>query len=119
MNDPISSTQKERLGIGELPVPSDSAPDVPPEIKELGVEGRHETQSPILTDAKAAEAGIELAKESTQHSTTPSGLVILSQGSIKASAILKAHKKVTESIVWLATLILKQFKRMEPSQKGV
>ena len=39
MNDPISSTQKERLGIGELPIPSDSAPDVPPEIKELGVEG--------------------------------------------------------------------------------
>lgn len=108
---PVSSAQKERLGVGELPVPSDSAPDVPPEIQELGVESRHETQGPVLIDAKAARAGIELAKESIPHPITPSGIVKIPGDPSSASRLRKAYQNTANSITWLIRIAVKQFKR--------
>lgn len=82
-------------------------PAITPEVAEAGVEVVSER--PPLPDA-AQKLGVTHAKESTPVQTQPTGQVQLPMTKQQAHQTLKLHKKVTDSIVWLAFLILRQFK---------
>ena len=91
----------------EFVKPSETEPALSKELQEMGVESVPNT--PDL-DQDHADAGIVHAKESVPVKTEPSGTVQLPMTQTQAQSILKLHKKVSDSVVWLATLILKQFK---------
>ena len=87
--------------------PSESEPQISQELKEIGVESV--SHIPTLTE-EHRQAGIYHAKESVPVPTEPTGSVQLPMSQAQAQSVLKLHKKVSDSIVWLAALILKQFK---------
>lgn len=110
-----SPLQKEREVIGlakaknslsEVIQASEIAPELSQEEKEAGVEAVSHGQN-LTTEHK--EAGIYHAKESTPVSTSPSGMVSLPMTKQKAQSVLKTYK-ITDSIKWLAALILKLLK---------
>lgn len=97
----------------EFVKPSEPEPQVPSELKEMGV--KPVSHVPTLTD-EHQQAGIYHAKESVPVSAEPSGMVKLPMTKMEAQSVLKMHKKVSDSIKWLASLILKYFKT---SQKPI
>ena len=113
---PVGSVHKEQgpaapvVQTSEFIKPSDSEPQITKELSEIGVEAVSHT--PALTK-EHQDAGVYHAKESVPVATEPAGIVALPMTQTQAVSILKMHKKVSESILWLATLILKQFKLLK------
>lgn len=101
---PVSSPQKEYEGV----FASEPEPKLHAEVIETGVE--KVSEMPLTYDHE--RIGIKLAKESVPVQTAPSGIVQLPLTNKSAKSILKAHKKVTDSILWLAILVLRQLKKM-------
>lgn len=95
--------QKEK----EFITASEPTPKILPEVKDAGVEEVKDAL-PLTEEHKAL--GIEHAKESTPVVTEPSGIVGSPLTKAQAKQIIKMHKKIADSIVWLAMLVLKQFK---------
>lgn len=89
--------------------PSEPEPVIHPELTKVGVE--KVTEFPTLT-IEQKKIGITLAKEAVPVSTIPTGTVQLPLTQQQAKKIVGFHKKVSESIVWLATLVLRQVKIM-------
>ncbi len=89
--------------------PSEVEPIIHPEVSEHGVEAVSDHESLQLTD-EHKKIGIESAKESTPVATQPTGRVQLPMTEEEAKQAVKIHKKVSDSIVWLAQLILKHAK---------
>lgn len=89
--------------------PSEKEPQIHPEVAEAGVE--RVSSTPELTP-EAQKTGLRLAKESTPVSTQPSGAVQLPISEQKSKNILRFHKKVANSVTWLAVLVLKHFKKI-------
>lgn len=116
---PSVSIHKEQAPVAVSPEqvmqPTEAPPQLHPEVLASGVE--HVTPMPPLTSSQQ-QAGIELAKESVPHPVSPSGMVQLPLTAQQAQQVVKTHKKVTDSIFWLATLILMQFKRMHGKLTG-
>lgn len=114
---PVSVPQKEQesvlvsSGAGSVEgiKPSEPEPVIHPELIKVGVE--QVSELPKLT-AEQEKIGITLAKEAVPVSTAPTGTVQLPLTQQQAKKIVGFHKKVSESIVWLATLVLKQAKIM-------
>ncbi|MCL5010504.1 MAG: hypothetical protein M1289_02780 [Patescibacteria group bacterium] len=106
-----STAGKEQEGVpvdaGELIRPSEPELSISDEEKEAGAEGV--SQYPKLSE-EHAKIGIRHAGEGVPASAVPSGMVQLPMDSQKATGILRMHKKVSESIVWLAELVLRQIK---------
>lgn len=101
---PAGSLQKEHESI----FASEQEPKLHAEVIEAGVE--KVSKMPMTSDHE--RVGIKLAKESVPVQTAPSGAVQLPLTKQQAKSILKAHKKVTDSILWLAILVLRQLKKM-------
>ncbi|MFH1186599.1 MAG: hypothetical protein V1697_00305 [Candidatus Levyibacteriota bacterium] len=97
-----------------LVLSSEKEPELHPEVKTAGVE--IVSEAPKLTK-EDAEAGITYAKEATPVETEPSGKVQLPMTEQKAEETLKMHKKIAESIRWLALSVLRQIKMMKGSVK--
>lgn len=112
---PISPPQKEQQPVvsaapqEELIKPSETEPVVYPELSEIGVEKVSEAPKLSVEDQTA---GLSLASESTPVVTKPTGAVQLPMTEREAKQVLKMHKKIADSIVWMATLIIKHFKRI-------
>lgn len=110
---PSVSIHKEQAPVAVSPEqimqPTEKAPELYPEVAEVGVE--HVVQMPALTPSQQ-QAGVAFAKESIPHPTSPSGMVQLPMTTEQAQQVVKTHKTVTDSIYWLATLVLMQVKRM-------
>ena len=110
---PAGSIQKEQGPVvltsptAEFIKPSEQAPQISKELLEMGVESV--SNVPDLTK-QHQEAGIDHAKESVPVAAEPTGAVQIPMTQNQAQTNLKLHKKVSDSIVWLATLILKYFK---------
>lgn len=111
------SGQKESAPIVVQDVPHAPSPleasqkevQLAPEVAEIGVEAVSEM--PTLVQ-EHAEAGIELAKGAVIPQTQPSGVVQLPMTEEEALKIVKLHKKVADSIFWLATLVLMHIKKI-------
>ena len=114
---PVSLPQKEQAPIisdtskdqgAELIKPSEPEPNIPQEVKDVGVEAVKET--PQLTEEHKV-AGIEHAKESTPVSTQPLAKVKLPMSEEEALKIIKTTKN-SDSKHWLAVLIEKIYKQL-------
>lgn len=120
---PVSGIQKE-LQVGPISQPTtetlikptETEPVLSPEVSEAGVEA-HDYETIHLTEEQK-KAGILPAKEATPMPTEPSGMVHLPMDPKKAHIVLKTHKKIADSIVWLALLVLKQVKMMHQKVTG-
>lgn len=95
--------------------PTEAPLQLHPEVAESGVE--QVVQMPPLTQQQQ-QAGITFAKESVPHPVNPSGMVQLPLTVAQAQQVVKMHKKVTDSIFWLATLILLHIKRIHGKLTG-
>lgn len=95
--------------VSEVLKPTEPEQNIQKEVLEAGIE--KVSDRPILTPTHT-KFGIKLAKESTQVSTTPSGMVRLPMTEEEAIKNIKLHKKITDSARWYIWLILKQFKIM-------
>ncbi len=89
-----------------LITPSEQEPQIPKEIEHI-VE-KVENQ-PVLTE-EHKKIGLELAKEATLAVTQPIGIVQLPMTEEEALKVIKLHTKISNSILWLAKLVLKQIK---------
>lgn len=109
---PVSPPQKEQEGLVSdyLKASEIAKPEISKEVSEAGVEAVSEVPQITIEHKKA---GLEPAKESVPVQVGPQGLVNLPMGQTQAQSILKLHKKVTESVTWLAMLILRQFQIMQ------
>lgn len=90
-----------------LIAPSETEPEIVKELADIGVEKVSHTPT-ITEDHK--NAGLELAKESVPVTTAPSGMIQLPITEEEAVKTVKFHKKISDSIVWLAMIILRQIK---------
>lgn len=89
--------------------PSEIEPNIHHEAAEVGVETVSEM--PKLTE-EHAKVGIGLSKEATPVQTSPSGAVQLPMTAKQAKNIMKTHNKITDSVLWLAVLVLRQIKKI-------
>ncbi|MBI4079025.1 MAG: hypothetical protein HY429_01880 [Candidatus Levybacteria bacterium] len=121
---PISGVQKEHEVLGAplqssetLLTPVETKPALSPEVEKAGVEVPLEHEPPQIPH-EAQEAGLAHAKESAPLPTTPSETLVLPMDPKQAHIILKTHKKISDSIVWLAMLVLRQVKMMHEKVIG-
>ncbi len=108
---PVGQSNKEAAPLTmpqEMMQPSEAEPTLHPEVQEAGVVAVSDVPNLTLEDQKA---GIEPAKESVPVSTAPKGVVTLPTQQ-QAEAVLKKNK-VTDSIAWMATLVLRVLKQKE------
>lgn len=111
---PVSIPQKEYGAISSIDSsdfikPSEVEPDIHNEAADAGVE--KVTEMPKLTE-EHVKAGIKLSKEAVSVQTSPTGTVQLPMTAKQAKNIIKSHKKITDSVLWLAVLVLRQIKKM-------
>lgn len=107
---PVIQKEQEGLPASEFIKPSFEEPVLHPEVAEAGVEKVSELPG---INEEHEQIGVKLAKESTPVSKEPSGIIQLPSTYQKAQQVMKTHKKVSDSILWLYTLIIKQFKGKE------
>lgn len=111
---PVGQMHKEQELV-QTPVPealvepSETEPALHPEVEGAGVEKVSHVPDLTLEDKKA---GLQLAKESTQVSTQPSGVVQLPMTEEETLKQLRFHRKVADSVSWWLISILRQFKMM-------
>lgn len=105
---PVGSVQKETGHVSDFVKPTEHAPKISPELRKAGVEEspNHEVPKLSLEDKKA---GLGLAKEHTPVVTQPTGSVKLPMTGQQAKLAL--HKKISDSMRWLALLVLRQLKK--------
>lgn len=113
--NPVGSTQKETgpasnaaAAVSEFVKPTEQAPRISPELQKAGVEHSPDTPVPKLT-LEDRKAGLGLAKEHVPVITEPSGQVKLPMTQQQAKVAM--HKKVSDSVRWLAMLVLRQLKK--------
>lgn len=96
---------------------SEVAPRLHPEVAEAGVEAVSE--KPEITQ-EHKDLGIEPAKETVPVKTQPSDSVVIPNAPLseqKAREVVKLHKKISQSILWMAASMLRQVKKNRRLQK--
>ena len=88
--------------------------DVAPEVLQAGVTETPKEEIVIPEDVQAA--GVVQVGNATPIPEAPT-LIHLPMTEEKAQGVLKMHKKVKESVTWLAMLIVKQFQQLQFMQK--
>lgn len=106
MTDNVSTQKKETEPYIS---PSETEPVVDEELEKAGVIAQKET--PSLTQ-EHVEIGVKHSMESNPAPTEDSGKVVLPFTESEAEELLKENKDKSLSIVWLASQVLRQFKRM-------
>lgn len=106
-DSPVSSAVKE-----QEPIPyvkkSETEPIIDQELKEAGLESKVET--PKLTE-EHEKIGIRHAKESVPIVQETKATVQLPMTMSQIKKITQVHKKVSDSILWFALLVLRQIKK--------
>ncbi|MCL4354179.1 hypothetical protein M1349_01770 [Patescibacteria group bacterium] len=115
---PVGSLNKEVGAFSREPIirPSEAAPKLHPEVAEAGVETVAE--KPELKE-EHRKVGIEHAKESTPVKTEPSPGIIIPNSPMteaKAREVLKLHKKISNSVLWMAVSMIRQIKKNRNSK---
>ena len=86
---------------------TDEKPEIPAQLKELGVES---VSDEVEIPYEAKKAGLAPSKQAVPAQTMPDGTVFIPLTSSESFSILKMHKDITEAIVWLATWCIRQLK---------
>ncbi len=114
-SQPVSTPVKEGEPGGksnEWLTPSSPEVAIEKELKEIGVEGTHEAD-----DGAASQELTKVREELILSQSQPQSQTKFPLTREQVLQILKVHKKVTDSILWLAMLIKKQF-QMEDKKGG-
>ena len=92
--------------------PSEQEPQITKDLAESGVEvvSSKPPQDNIHVRATGDVAPVQ---------TSPTGVVVLPMTKQQATQAVKKNKNVRKSILWLATVILRQFKRQEELKEGL
>ncbi len=106
MTDNVSTQQKETEPYIS---PSETKPVVDDELEKAGVVAQQET--PNLTK-EHVEIGVKHSMESNPPSTEATGKVVLPFTENEAEELIKENKDKSLSIVWLASQVVRQFKRI-------
>ncbi|HLD01673.1 MAG TPA: hypothetical protein VJC10_02245 [Patescibacteria group bacterium] len=96
--------------VGEYLRPTHPEVNLHPELQQAGVEKAPQHEQPQLT-VSDKRSGLEHAKEATPVTTSPTGAVSLPMTQEKATAVVKETKDIRKSLLWYATLLLRQFKK--------
>lgn len=121
---PIGSMHKEagpskiiEVPVSEIISPSESAPEISPEVEQAGVEVSKNVDVPDLT-MHDKKAGLEHAPVIAPVPTQPSGAVQLPLTPEQATETLKKQKNTKNSVTWLAESVLRQIKIMHGKITG-
>lgn len=107
---PRPEEDEDVSSVGVTPVPSEALPELHPEVKEAGVEVSIEHhEKPHLTDEHKA-VGIEHAPVNAPVSTQPTLNIVLPLPEQKAQEVARKDKNISDSILWLAFLVLKRLR---------
>jgi hypothetical protein len=120
---PVSGPNKEFVPLAkpadtqvqEIIQPTETEPSVPLELQELGVEAQSSPEQPKISQEVQKVTGITPAKDAVPVPTTPSNMVQLPSFPMngeQAENAIKTHP-VSDSIRWLASLIIEQTKRAQ------
>jgi len=93
---------------------SEEEPKLHPEVAEIGVETVSEK---LQLEEEHQKIGMEHSKESTPVKTEPSDKVSFPMTVQKANEIVKSKKSIKNSILWLATSVLRQIKIIGKGKK--
>lgn len=119
MAQPVGGVAKEFGPIAhtEAPVeeyitPTEAEPNIPKEVKAVGVEKVPQAERPMLT-VEDKRVGMTHAKAAVPVPQAPTGTVILPNAPMTEAEAVMVEKttKFDDSKHWLAALVLEQFKR--------
>lgn len=113
--NPVSIPQKEveAAPVNDYIVPSETSPRIEKEVADAGV--KEVNQTPRLTE-EHFKTGIRHAAESTPVSQEPTGKVNLPM--TQSQAQQEAKGNTTDATTWLASFILRLFKKMRVNNPG-
>lgn len=114
--NPVGSINKEAemAPVQDFVSPSETSPVMDKEVKDAGI--KEVGGAPKLTE-EHFKAGVRHAAETTPVSTEPSGTVHLPMTQSQAGEKVKGN--TDDSATWLASLIMRIFKKMRLSKDGV
>ncbi len=117
--EPVGLPSKE--GAPSVPMPEKLVSPSVPEVEissELHAETGAEAVSeiPKLTP-EDTQAGIVHAKESVPVLTAPAATIVLPMTQQQAQQTVKLHKKIKDSLFWLAMLVMRQWQIEEKHKK--
>lgn len=97
----VEAPVEEFIQLGE------TSPEIPEEVKEVGVEVTPQTENPDISNEVQQATGIEPAKDAVPVPTAPSGMVQLPNMPMDEVTAVQAMRtgKTNESRRWLATLV--------------
>lgn len=113
--NPVSTPQKEveATPVSEYIVPSETSPIIEKEVADAGV--KEVDQAPRLTE-EHFRTGIKHSAESTPVQREPTGQVKLPMTQIQAQQ--EAKGSTNDATTWLASFILRLFKKMRVNNPG-
>ena len=113
--DPVGTPQKEveAAPVSDYVVPSETTPRIEKEVAEAGV--KEVGKAPELTE-EHFKTGIKHAAESTPVQREPTGIVSLPM--VEGEAHTAAKGDINDSRTWLASFILRLFKKIRVSSTG-
>lgn len=114
---PVGSTNKE---VEVAPVSEYVRPTEAPAVrdKEVAEAGVTEVKQGVELDKEHEQIGVKNAAETTPVKVEPSNKVQLPLEEAEAQKVVKTNKNIRSSIVWLAILMLKHFKKMHRKLLG-
>jgi len=100
---------------GDYVIPSEPEIVKEKEVKEVGV--KEVLEAPRLTKEQE-RVGIKPSAETTPVPSQPSANIQLPMTQVQAKQVAQKNKNIRSSIVWLAILMLKHFKRVHRKLMG-
>jgi len=105
---PVGSINKETGPVSDYVKASESEPQIHPEAADVGVEAVSE-EKPQLTEDHFK---IGIREPIPEPQIEPTGNVQLPMTQQQAAQAVKTDKNITDSILWMATAVLRQLKKM-------
>lgn len=113
--EPVGAVRKEQapVSVSEYLKASEPELTLEKEVQDAGVTIENQ---PYVLPPEQSKMGVYLTGDAAPVAQSPSGAVSLPMTTQQAKKALKLHKKVSRSIVWLATIVLRQIKEMQYKQ---
>ncbi len=116
--EPVGAVRKEHAPVSvssEQLKPSEPELTLEKEVEDAGVTVENK---PHVLPPQQSKTGVHLTGDATPVAISPSGAVVLPMTGQQAKQALKLHKKVSRSIVWLASIVLRQIKEIQMKGKS-
>ncbi|MBU2632806.1 hypothetical protein KKG52_03755 [Patescibacteria group bacterium] len=100
--------EAEPISTGPLLTSSEQDPNIEQEVKEAGVE---KVSEKLQLTKEHEQIGVKHASSTTPVNLEPQKTIGLPMPVTKAREVIKTHKKVADSILWMAKTVIRQFKK--------